>query len=328
MDKKTIKDIAVAWLVFKRPFVKVSTFAAYALIVQNHIVPVFGTSNTLTEDAVQKFVLQRLEQGMSVKTVKDILIVMKMVMKFGVKNGWTDYAEWDIKYPTASAAPPIEVLTVANHKKILAYIRENFTFRNLGIYICLTTGLRIGEVCALKWSDIDIVGGTLNVGRTIERIYMLDGDKKHTEVVVSTPKTANSCREIPLSRETLALIRPLMKVVNHDYFVITNEATPTEPRTYRNYYKRLMAKLNIPKLKFHGLRHSFATRCIESGCDYKTVSVILGHANISTTLDLYVHPNMEQKKRCIDKVFKALGHCRAQNCEPQYCEPSYDLSAL
>lgn len=305
MEEKLIKDIAEAWQVYKRPFVKASTFAAYALIVQNHIVPVFGTSNTLKEDDVQKFVLAKLEQGTSVKTVKDILIVLKMVMKFGVKNGWMKYAEWDIKYPTA-ATPPIEVLTIANHKKILTYIRENFTFRNLGIYICLTTGLRIGEVCALKWSDINIEQGTLTVGRTIERIYVLDGEKKHTEVVINTPKTANSCREIPLSKETLALIRPLMKVVNLDYYVVTNEPTPTEPRTYRSYYKRLMVQLDIPKLKFHGLRHSFATRCIESGCDYKTVSVILGHANISTTLDLYVHPNMEQKKRCIDKVFKAL----------------------
>ena len=82
---------------------------------------------------------------------------------------------------------------------------------------------------------------------------------------------------------------------------------PTEPRTYRNYYKQLMDKLEIPKLKYHGLRHSFATRCIESNCDYKTVSVLLGHSNITTTLNLYVHPNMEQKKRCIAKMFKSLG---------------------
>ncbi len=94
--------------------------------------------------------------------------------------------------------------------------------------------------------------------------------------------------------------------MNGNYYILTNEEKPTEPRTYRNYYKRLMKDLNIPELKFHGLRHSFATRCIESNCDYKTVSVILGHSNISTTLDLYVHPNMEQKKKCIDRMFKGL----------------------
>ena len=109
-----------------------------------------------------------------------------------------------------------------------------------------------------------------------------------------------------MNRELLAMLKPLKKVVNGDYYVLTNDERPTEPRTYRNYYMRLMNKLDIPKLKYHGLRHSFATRCIEAGCDYKTVSVLLGHSNISTTLDLYVHPNMEQKKRCIAKVFNSL----------------------
>ena len=103
------------------------------------------------------------------------------------------------------------------------------------------------------------------------------------------------------------MMKPLKKVVNDDFYILTNDEYPTEPRTYRNYYTKLMEKLGIPKLKYHGLRHSFATRWIEAGCDYKTVSVLLGHSNISTTLDLYVHPNMEQKKRCIAKVFKSLG---------------------
>lgn len=218
-----------------------------------------------------------------------------------------EYAEWDIKYPTTATPPAIEVLTVANHKKILNYIKGNFSFQALGIYICLTTGLRIGEICALRWEDINVQSGTLQVKRTIERIYIIEGDRKHTEVIINDPKTPNSIREIPLSAEALSLIKPLMKVVNTGFYVISNDPKPIEPRTYRNYYKKLMKSLDIPIIKFHGLRHSFATRCIESNCDYKTVSVILGHSDISTTLNLYVHPNMEQKKRCISKMFKSLG---------------------
>ena len=130
--------------------------------------------------------------------------------------------------------------------------------------------------------------------------------KRHTELILDTPKTKNSIREIPMSRNLQKMLKPVKKVVNESFYVLTNEAKPTEPRTYRNYYKKLMKELDIPDLKFHGLRHSFATRCIESNCDYKTVSVILGHSNISTTLNLYVHPNMEQKKKCIDQMFKAL----------------------
>lgn len=307
MIRKTVREIAAAWKEYKRPYVKQSTMAAYVLILENHVLPYFGDGDSLHEQAVQAFVLQKLESGLSVKTIKDILIVLKMVMKFGVKNEWMNYYEWDIKYPTTSTYKEQEVLSVANHRKILNYIQSHFTFTGLGIYISLSTGLRIGEVCALKWSDINVTDGTITVSRTIERIYIIEGEEKHTELVINTPKTKNSCREIPMNKELLAMIKPLKKVVNDDFYVLTNDERPTEPRTYRNYYKGLMAKLDIPKLKYHGLRHSFATRCIEAGCDYKTVSVLLGHSNISTTLNLYVHPNMEQKKRCITKMFKSLG---------------------
>ena len=307
MIHKTVREIAGAWKEYKRPYVKQSTMAAYVLILENHVLPYFGDGDSLHEQAVQTFVLQKLESGLSVKTIKDILIVLKMVMKFGVKNEWMTYYEWDIKYPTTSTNKELEVLSVANHKKILNYIQSHFTFTGLGIYISLSTGLRIGEICALKWSDINVTDGTITVCRTIERIYIIEGEKKHTELIISTPKTKNSCREIPMSKELLAMIKPLKKVVNEDFYVLTNDERPTEPRTYRNYYNGLMVKLDIPKLKYHGLRHSFATRCIEAGCDYKTVSVLLGHSNISTTLNLYVHPNMEQKKRCITKMFKSLG---------------------
>lgn len=306
MRQKTIREIADAWKEYKRPFVKQSTMAAYSLILANHILPEFGNKKVLPEKEVQDFVLRKIAKGLSVKTVKDILIVLKMIMRFGVKHQWMKYFEWDIKYPGTAAGKEPAVLSVAEHKKILKHIRTHFSFAGLGIFISLSTGLRIGEVCALKWSDIDISKGTLTVRRTIERIYLIEGDRKHTELVISTPKTCNSCREIPMTKELLGLVKALKKVVYDDFFILTNDANPTEPRTYRNYYNKMMAELGIPKLKYHGLRHSFATRCIEVGCDYKTVSVLLGHSNISTTLNLYVHPNMEQKKRCIAKVFRAL----------------------
>lgn len=182
----------------------------------------------------------------------------------------------------------------------------NFTFRNLGIFICLSTGVRIGEICALTWEDIDTENGIIHIRKTIQRIYIRENGVRHTELMIDTPKTATSIRDIPMTKDLLSVLKPLRKVVNESFFVLTNDAMPTEPRTYRNYYKKLLAKLDIPPIKFHGLRHSFATRCIESHCDYKTVSVILGHSNISTTLNLYVHPNYEQKKKCIDRMLKSL----------------------
>lgn len=156
MIHKTIREIAAAWKEYKRPYVKQSTMAAYVLILENHILPSLGEYDSLHEQRVQAFALQKIEDGLCVKSVKDILIVLKMVMKFGVKNEWMNYYEWDIKYPTNSVKRELEVFSVSNHKKILDYIQGHFSFSGLGVYISLVTGLRIGEICALKWSDINV----------------------------------------------------------------------------------------------------------------------------------------------------------------------------
>jgi integrase len=186
-------------------------------------------------------------------------------------------------------------------------LEDHFTFENLGIYMCLSTGMRIGEICALKWDDIDLESCVISVNKTIQRIYIMDEPERHTEIIIDTPKTKNSIREIPMSKNLLRFIKPIKKLLNGEYYVLSNTENPIEPRTYRNHYKILMKELGMPALRFHGLRHSFATRCIESKCDYKTVSVLLGHSNISTTLNLYVHPNFEQKKKCIDQMIKQIG---------------------
>lgn len=301
-----ISEIIKLWENDKKLYVKKSTYSAYLLLIENHINPYFADNEQITEEDVQKFVLTELRKGLSQKSIKDIIIVLKMILKFAVKQKLLAYNEIEIKFPTVGEKTDLEVLNKNDHKKIINYLQENFTFKNLGIYICLSTGMRIGEICGLLWSDIDVENGIIKVRRTVQRIYVIDGETRHTEILIDTPKTKNSIRDIPMTTELYKIIKPLKKVVNNDFYVITNEAKPTEPRTYRNYYERLIKRLGIPKLKFHGLRHSFATRCIESKCDYKTVSVILGHSNISTTLNLYVHPNMEQKKKCIDQMYRAL----------------------
>ena len=306
MTNKTFEEIVVLWQADKKQYVKRSTYSAYSLLVNNHLIPAFAGGYDVTEEMVQSFVFTKLEQGLSQKSVKDILIVLKMILRFAVKQGFMQHREIDVKFPTERERQELEVLSRSSQKQIMEYVQSHFTFMNLGIYICLCAGLRIGEVCALVWDDIDVESGVINVSKTIQRIYVIEGGEKHTEVIIDTPKSKNSIREIPIARDLLKMIKPFKKVVNGSFYVLTNSAQPTEPRTYRNYYKRLMKELDMPKLKFHGLRHSFATRCIESRCDYKTVSVLLGHSNISTTLNLYVHPNMEQKKKCVEQMFRTL----------------------
>ncbi len=305
---KSFREIALEWKTVKKQYVKLSTYSAYALILENHLLPAFGDIKVVEESNVQQFVTKKFNEGLGQKTIKDMLTVLKMILKFGIKRQYTmSSINWDIKLPCEKKSNNLEILSIDAQKKIMKYIKTNFTFKNFGIYLCLTTGMRIGEVCALQWKDIDTDSGTVSINKTIERIYNIENlDDKKTEIVIDTPKTINSIREIPIANDVMKMLRPFKKLVNPEFYVLSNDVVPIEPRTYRNYYKQLMRSLKIPLLKFHGLRHSFATRCIESNCDYKTVSVILGHSNISTTLNLYVHPNFDQKRKCINKMFKSL----------------------
>lgn len=305
-EQKKIIEIIELWKIDKKQYVKRSSYSAYILLIENHLLPAFGNMLNVKEVDIQSFVFQKLGEGLSHKTIKDILIVLKMILKFGAKNKFIEYEQFNIQFPTEREKQGIEVLSKVNQKKIMNYVQDNFTFKNLGIYICLSAGIRIGEICALTWDDIDTENGAIYIRKTIQRIYIVENGYRHTELILDTPKTKNSIRDIPMNKDLLKMLKPIKKIVNNTFFVLTNDIKPTEPRTYRNYYKKLLLSLGIPELKFHGLRHSFATRCIESNCDYKTVSVILGHSNISTTLNLYVHPNMDQKKKCIEQMFKNL----------------------
>lgn len=306
VKEKTINQITKEWKEEKKKYVKKSTYAAYQLLIQNHIKPYFGDLYEVNEEKVQQFVFDKLDAGLSEKTIRDIIIVLKMILKFGIKNGYLEYVQIDAKFPSKQEKKDLDVLSKSDQKKFMEHLRNNFTFKNLGIFICLSTGMRIGEICGLRWCDVDTAEGVIKVRHTLQRIYIIEGETRHTELLLDTPKTANSVRDIPMSSELLKMLKSLNKVVNENYYVISNDIKPIEPRTYRNYYKKLCKQLDIPELKFHGLRHSFATRCIESKADYKTVSVLLGHSNISTTLNLYVHPNKEQKKKTIDKMLRSL----------------------
>lgn len=306
MEKKMFCEVYSFWKEEKKAFVKRSTMSIYMLLAEKHLLPEFGRHTDICEKDVQAFVMRKLAVGLSQKSVKDVLIVMRMVMRYGFKNGWTDSCQWDIKYPKEHRRQELKVLTPSEHRLIMDFISMHMSYRNLGIYICLNTGMRIGEICALKWSDIDIKERMINVRRTLERIYIADSDHRRTEIVEGPPKTVNSMREIPISTQLIKVLRPIMKIVRLDAYVLTNDTKPLEPRLYRNYYNNMIRRHNLPRINFHGLRHSFATRCIESNCDYKTVSIILGHSSITTTMNLYVHPGIEQKRKCIDRMMRVL----------------------
>ena len=277
------REVADLWKENKRSMVKHSTFCAYMLILKTHLLPKFGDVTTITESEAQRFALDKLNTGLSRKSVHDIIAVLKAVAKYGAKHEIFDLPSWDIDYPTETTARKLPVLSLSDHRKLLGELSANPTTQNIGIMIALCCGLRIGEVCALQWQNVDMQRRIITVSETVGRMS-----------------------EIPLSPLLLNALRAVKCQQSGGDYVVGDGAKAKEPRTYRETFSRLIKRLKITTIVFHGLRHTFATRCIESGCDYKTVSVILGHSNVATTLNLYVHPNIDQKKRCIERLNKYL----------------------
>lgn len=294
------------WTNEKKRLVKTTTLAAYTLILRKHILSSFSCVSDINSSNVQEFSDRKLEEGLSLKSLKDILVVLKMILTYANEKGYTETSHFMVILPKSYKNREVEVFNARQQKKLFTYLNENLTYKNLGILVCLTTGLRIGEICALKWKDINTDKGILEINKTLYRIYFSDQRDKKTELIISPPKTKHSNRVIPLTKSLTDLLRKMGKGADPENFVISNEKDPIEPRAYRNYYLSLLKNLNLPKLKFHSLRHSFATRCIECNCDYKAVSAILGHSDISTTLNLYVHPSQNQKKQCIEKMMKSI----------------------
>lgn len=304
MIAKSFLEVSQLWTESKRPIVKHTTMCAYLLIFHRQVLPTFSAHLAISEEQVQAFVLDKLASGLAKKTVRDIVAVLRSVVRYGERRGIFRDEHWQVDYPTASTTKRLPTLSLKYHKQLLSHLLEQPSVQNVGVLIALSTGMRIGEVCGLRWEDVDWTQDVLRVSRTTSRVY--NCELGQTERIISSPKTVNAYREIPMSGMLKKVLQSL-KRQSQSPFVVGRLLHGTEPRAYRDYFHRLLQRLGIPRIVFHGLRHTFATRCIESQCDYKTVSTILGHANVATTLNLYVHPNLAQKKRAINKLNRWMG---------------------
>lgn len=297
---KTIEELALLWLEAKTPIVKITTLCCYRTTVYKYIIPRFGHLHGVSEDDIQAYVYQGLKEGYAKKTARDVVATLKAIFRYGARRGWSEKPDWEIHYPREESARKLPILSIKHHRQLLAYLTEKPDEKNIGILIALNTGMRIGEICGLEWADVDLVHRTIRVRQTYSEVYNCVTGATHR--VLSSPKTKTSNREIPISTPLYNVLRQLKRTATTPYIVIGTAGKPVAPRVYRDYFSRLLARLQVPRIVFHGLRHTFATRCIESGCDPKTVSTILGHCKVALTLDLYVHPNLEQKKKVIDKM--------------------------
>ena len=301
------------WMEKERFFIKVSTYATYTNIIENHLKPVLGKKkiNNITNEDLQNFIIlklstskKNLEKGLALKTVKDMTVLIKNTLKTATQNKLIPFQNFQCKFPSSFSKSHLKTFSVEEQKILFKYLINNQNSKNLGILLCLQTGLRLGEICGLQWQDINLEKSTLTICRTLQKIYIKEKNKSYSKTIISTPKTKTSNRIIPLNIDFINLIKPFQQ--NKNNYFITNSTNYLKPHCYRYYYQKLLHFLNLPKLRFHSLRHTFATQAVELGIDCKTISEILGHANMNTTLNLYVHPKTEYKRKCLDLIYKKL----------------------
>lgn len=298
------------WKIKQRPYIKDSTYATYMNVISNHILPYFGEMDLqeINANKNQEFIWYlsqngRLDQqgGLSAKTIKDILVLWMSIINDAAKENYIHAITGKYKYPVAKRSERAKCLSSGQEHQLIQLLKQDMSLRNVGILLALSTGIRIGELCALRWAEINLESKTISITRTLQRIYLKNEEGGASKVIISTPKSDRSIRTIPISHNIAKLLKPYQNC-NNAFFLTGMEEKYMEPRVYREYYNRLMNKYGMHYVSFHGLRHTFATRCIEAGCDYKTLSEILGHADVSTTMRLYVHSDLNKKREYMEKM--------------------------
>lgn len=297
-----VSQIVSMWLQNKKPHIKPSTYSRYLSITRKHIDSYFKNRriSEITVFMIQNFSAE-LQQRLKPKTVRDILTVLGQILDYAADQGFCSRYSEKIQLPkdTADAA---EILSLAEQQKFAAFLSQNMDLQKLGVLICLYTGMRLGEICGLRWNDIDFMNRIIRIKRTIQRISSEYGG---TRFLIDTPKTQKSIRDIPVPEFLMDYLNQY-KCSNLSAFILTGTEQFMQPRTYQNRFKSYLRICGLPEeFHFHTLRHTFASRAVELGFDTKTLSEILGHANVSITLNCYVHASMDLKRRNME-LFSAV----------------------
>lgn len=297
------KDWLQEWLMYYvKPTTKERTYKKYARQIQNHIAPCLGEYELeeLSAQVLQRFTVELTNKGLASNTVSSILSVLKSSVKRAVIFGITNVQCSDaIAYPKHKEKQ-VECFTKDEQRKIEQYIADNKKDKLFGILLCLYTGLRIGELLALTWKDIDFCRGIMTVSKSCHDEWR---DGKYVKAI-DTPKTDNANRVVPIPKQILLRLKEIKKRSACEYAVCGKSECGAQVRSYQRMFELLLKKLNIAHKGFHALRHTFATRAIEVGMDVKTLAEILGHSNPTVTLKRYAHSMLEHKTEMMNKVGK------------------------
>lgn len=286
----SVSDVMYEWLEVNKNQVKITTHKKYKSTIEKHIIPELGRIKIqfLSSTIIQQFTDKLLSKNISRTTVNDILIVLGMGLAYAE-------GKYGLHIPKISFVknPPKEmrVLSVSEQNIFVKYLLNKNDVFSFGMLLSLFTGLRIGELCALTWDDIG--ENTIKVNKTVQRVQQ----NGYTEILTLPPKTVSSNRIIPIPKELMLLLKGRKE---NGTVMKQENGRPIEPRLMQMKFKKYTAECGIENINFHSLRHSFATRCVEVGFDIKSLSEILGHSDVKTTLNKYVHSSMEQKSKQMD----------------------------
>ncbi len=300
-NKISMEQLFREWLYIKESSIKASSEVTYRYFIDKHFIPYFKNIKTsyLTSELVQDFISKN--SLLSPKTMCDMISLLIQIIKYGQSKKYINYFDFDfIVYPK-TPKNELHVLKNSEFIKLVNYVQRNFETEKTGVLLSLFMGIRLGEICALQWEDVNFSDETIHIGKTMQRLKSLEKNTKtKTQIVIDTPKSQKSVRDIPIPSFLLELLKEY-KTSGKSY-VLTCTAEYIEPRSYQKKFKSYLEQAGIPDINFHALRHTFATRAIEQGCDIKSLSEILGHSSVKFTMERYVHPSNEHKKMNLEKL--------------------------
>ena len=303
----TMQNLFVKWLREKASVIKPSSYIRYTGLLKAHLLPALGSCavSKLTVQKISSFLQDKLHNGrldkkggLSAKTIADILCLIKSAVKMALRDFNLPQAAaiLTMRSPISIRSRKPEILNENECTNLSRQIVRRPESEAAAILFCLNTGLRLGEVCALRWADIDFEAKTLTVSHTVQRVTQ----NGKSVLLLQSPKTEAGKRTIPLTAEIILMLQNRKKKHSREYVFGSNK--PLEPRTLQYRFAALLKKCNISRRNFHTLRHTFASRFVALGGDVKSLSEILGHANVRTTMQLYVHPSLEQKRADMELV--------------------------
>ena len=300
-----LKELLELWLErYMKHTIKIRTYNRYKSICELHLIKDLGEYELeeLKPNVLQDFLLKKIDDHYSTNTIKGIVSVLKQALRLAITLEFVDkeYCS-NLKMPS-SEEKEISVFTKKEQQVIESFCLNHKKRNYIGIVICLYTGIRLGELLALTWDDIDFNSNLLTINKT-SYSAKLDGK---TQIIVDKPKTKKSNRVIPLPNQLVKLLKIIKKESNSKYVITTRNSGMVGNRSYQRTFKFILKKVNVPYRNFHSLRHTFATNAIELGMDVKTLAEILGHTNAMITLNRYSHSLLNYKIEMMNKLGKNL----------------------